>query len=103
MTQTNTPFTQRAGGVHDCAAQLEALCRRVDKEADDPDEDDAWCKAEEALMAALIAATACTPEELVLKAELVGCLIDRHAPRYAPSEGGWIEGTVLNDLRPVSP
>jgi hypothetical protein len=70
----------------------------VDKEAADPDEDDAWCKAEEALMAALIAAPACTPEEFVLKTELVGCLIDRHAPRYAPSEGGWIEGTVLNDL-----
>jgi hypothetical protein len=85
--------------VIDCAARLETLYQLAE-EADDPEADDAlvsaWNDAEWALMAALAAAPARTPEALALKAEWAARLIGRHEPREDGGSMGM--GTVLNDL-----
>jgi hypothetical protein len=95
----STPMRGWPERVIDCAARLETLYQLAE-EADDPEADDAlvsaWDAAEWALMAALAAAPARTPEALALKAEWAARLIGRHEPREDGGSMGM--GTVLNDL-----
>jgi hypothetical protein len=69
----STPKFSRPERVLDCAARLEILYQIGDEKANDPDEDEAlvsaWNEAEWHAIEALIAAPACTPAELAVKAE----------------------------------